>query len=344
MKSYKLLIGALCLGSWSSAAMAQDVTLRFAHWLPAQQALPSTGFKEWTESIHEASRGSIRFQMFPAQQLGSAENHYDMAANGIADITWTNPGYTAGRFPVSDLLQLPFVIGDTLNGSAAATEWYQQYADQEMSEVVMCMIHGHYPGTLHSKEEIRHPDQISGMSIRPATSTIAQFVSELGGASVQVSAPEAREALARGTADAIFFPSGALNLFGIDKTTRYHIDYPVYSSWQAILINRNTYERLNDQQQAVIDDHCNGEWATRVSRGWEEEELAGLEKLRTSPEHTMIELTDEELAAWREAAMPLLENWAERVRDAGYEPESLVTDLRERLAAVDAMVEGALIE
>lgn len=339
MTARKLLIGTLCLGFWSTAAQAQDATLRFAHWLPEQHALPATGFKEWTESIHEASGGTIRFQMYPAQQLGSAEDHYDMAASGIADVTWVNPGYTAGRFPVSDLLQLPFIVSDTLNGAAAATEWYKQYAEQEMPEVVMCLIHGHYPGTLHAKEEIRHPSQVRGMTIRPANSSIAQLVSVLGGASVQVSAPETREALARGTADAITFPSGSTILFGIDDITRYHIEYPMYSSWQAILINRNTYERLSDEQQGVIDDHCTGEWATRVTRGWEEMEREGHEHFRSSPEHTMIELTDEELEAWREAAAPLRDAWAERVQNAGHDPESLLSDLQQRLAAVDALAE-----
>lgn len=339
MKYRRLLIGSVCLGLGSSAAMAQDVSLRFAHWLPEQHALPATGFKEWTHSISDASDGSISFQMFPAQQLGSAEDHYDMAANGIADVAWVNPGYTAGRFPVSDLLQLPFIVGDTLKGAAAATEWYQQYAEQEMPEVVMCVIHGHYPGTLHAKEEIRHPDQVRGMTLRPANSSIAQFVSELGGASVQVSAPETREALARGTADAITFPSGSTILFGIDDITRYHIDYPMYSSWQALLINRNSYERLNDEQQAVIDAHCNGEWASRVTQGWEEMERGGHEQFRESSDHTMIVLTDEELAAWREAAAPLRDAWAERVRRAGFDPEALVGDLEARLGAVGALAE-----
>ncbi|MDR5905307.1 TRAP transporter substrate-binding protein [Franzmannia qiaohouensis] len=339
MTHRKLLIGMLCVGLWSAPAIAEAQTLRFAHWLPEQHALPSTGFKEWTESITEASGGAIDFQMFPAQQLGSAEDHFDMVANGIADIAWVNPGYSAGRFPISDLLQLPFVVSDTLNGAAAATKWYQQHADQEMDGVVMCLIHGHYPGTLHAKEEIRHPDQISGMTIRPANSSIANFVSELGGASVQVAAPETREALSRGVADAITFPSGSTILFGIDEITTYHIEFPMYSSWQALLINQNAYQQMSAEQQDVIDDHCTGEWATRITRGWEEMEREGHEQFRDSPDHTMIELSDEEMTAWRDAAEPLREAWAERVRSAGHDPDSLRQDLEERLSEVDALAD-----
>lgn len=338
--THTLLASALCLSVVaSSQAMASNVTLRFAHWLPAHHALPAEGFKEWTESITEASNGTITFDMYPAQQLGSAPDHYDMAVNGIADVTWVNPGYTPGRFPISDMAQLPFIVSNTIRGSKAFTEMYKEYYQEEMDGIYMCVIHGHYPGTLHSKERISHPDQLEGMTIRPANSTIAQYIRHAGASSVQVSAPETREALARGTADAITFPSGSLTLFGVDEITDYHIDYPMYSSWQAILINRGTYDRMTSDQQTVIDNHCTGEWASRVTRGWDDFEREGHEAFRESPDHTMVELTDEELQAWREVAEPLYEDWADSVREAGHDPDALLAELRERLKAVDALAE-----
>jgi len=341
MKNYKkaFLGSVVATVLSSSGVMAQDVTLRFSHYLPPQHALPSNGFKNWMESISEDSNESINFQVFPSQQLGSATDHYDMVAMGIADVAWINSGYTAGRFPIADALQLPFLVNNnTKDAAVAATEWYRNYAHSEMSEVIMCVMHGHYPGTLHSKEEIRSPDQISGMTIRPAGSSIAQLVSALGGASVQVPPPEAREALARGTADAITFPYNSARLFGIDQIVSYSIDYPIYSSWQAIVINKASYEEMSDDQKEVIDSHCTGEWARKVTEYWDDWEREGYEELKNSSNHVLVKLSESEENNWIEASKPLYDQWENKVNNAGYDAIELMDDLRRRLVEVDALL------
>lgn len=341
MKTYKkaFLGSVVATALSSSCVMAQDMTLRFSHYLPPQHALPSHGFKNWMESISESSNGSINFQVFPSQQLGSAADHYDMAAMGIADVAWINTGYTAGRFPIADALQLPFLVNNnTKDAAVAATEWYRNYAQSEMSEVIMCVMHGHYPGSLHSKKEVRSPEQISGMTIRPAGSSIAQLVSSLGGASVQVPPPEAREALARGTADAITFPYNSARLFDIDQIVSYSIDYPIYSSWQAIVINKSAYERMGEEQKQVIDSHCTGEWARKVTDYWDDWEREGYEEFKNSESHTMVKLSESEEADWIEASKPLYEQWESSVDSAGYDSTEIMGDLKNRLREAGALL------
>ena len=90
-----------------SGAQAAEVELRLAHWLPPEHPLQPMGWAPWIESIREASNGRINVTIFPAQQLGAAPDHYDMARDGIADITFVNPGYQAGRFPIAALGEIP---------------------------------------------------------------------------------------------------------------------------------------------------------------------------------------------------------------------------------------------
>ena len=77
-------------------------------------------------------------------------------------------------------------------------------------------------GTLHSKVPITDPGQIKGMKIRPANGTVAQLVTALGGTNVQLSAPEVRDTLEKGVAEAVTFPWKSILIFGIDKVTKYH--------------------------------------------------------------------------------------------------------------------------
>jgi TRAP-type C4-dicarboxylate transport system substrate-binding protein len=118
-------VAALLIGAAGAQAQDKAVELKFAHWLPASHPLAKLGFEPWAKSVEAASKGSIKVALFPAQQLGKAADHYDMARDGIAEMTWVNPGYQAGRFPLVAAGELPFLIAKPGPGSAALDQWYR---------------------------------------------------------------------------------------------------------------------------------------------------------------------------------------------------------------------------
>ncbi len=242
--AFAAALGAASIVVGLGVAKAAEVELRLSHWVPAQHPLQPTGLEPWAKSIADASGGRIHITIFPAQQLGAAPDHYDMARDGIADITFVNPGYQAGRFPIIAHGEIPFQITNAKGGSKAIDAWYRPYAEQEMGDVKFCMAFLHSPGTFHSKEKLTRPEDVRGKNIRPAQATIARFVNLLGGASVQVPAPEAREALAKGAADAITFPWNSLYIFGIDGITKHHLDMPLYVTTFVLVMNKARYEGL----------------------------------------------------------------------------------------------------
>src|SRR6476469_6502423 len=206
----QLALAAVAAGLLALPAMAQDKTvdLKISIWLPPKHP-PVPATKEWADDITKASGGTIKSAIFPSEQLGKAFDHYDMARDGIADITYVNPGYQPGRFPVIAVGQLPFTFADADKGTAALDQWYRKHAATEMKDTHFCFAFIHDPGAYHRKKKVVAPEDIKGMKIRPAQSTIGQMVTQLGGTNVQASAPEARDVLERGVADAIFFPGGA---------------------------------------------------------------------------------------------------------------------------------------
>src|ERR1700729_1588026 len=169
-------------------AFAQDkeVDLRLSLWVPP--AHPLTGAaKAWAEDIAKASNGTIKITVFPSEQLGKAFDHYDMARDDIADITYVNPGYQPGRFPVIAIGQMPFMFGDARKGTAALDSWDRKYAATEMKDTHFCLAFIHDPGALHARKKIVMPEDLKGGKVRPAQSTIAELVTRLGGTNVQAS-------------------------------------------------------------------------------------------------------------------------------------------------------------
>ena len=241
---------ALLIGG-ANGAFAQDKTfeLKLSHWVPPSHPLQKA-LEEWGASVEKDSGGTIKYKVYPAQQLGKAFDHYDMARDGIADLTYINPGYQPGRFPIIGAGELPFLMTNAKGGTQALDAWYRKYAAQEMKDVKFCLAFVHDPGAFHSRDKkILVPADIKGMKIRPAHATMATFVTTLGGTNVQAAAPEVRDVLEKGVADAVTFPWGSVLLFGIDKVTKYHLDMPLYVTTFAFVFNKAKYEEMSAAQK-----------------------------------------------------------------------------------------------
>jgi TRAP-type C4-dicarboxylate transport system substrate-binding protein len=333
----KVLLAAALFAASVTSAFAQDktVNMKVSIWLPpAHPLVPAT--QAWAADIEKASGGTIKMTIFPSEQLGKAFDHYDMARDGIADVTYVNPGYQPGRFPIIAAGQLPFTFNDGKKGTQALNEWYKKYAATEMKDTKLCFAFIHDPGSIHGKKKIVVPSDLNGVKVRPAQSTIGEMVKLLGGTNVQASAPEARDAIERGVADEIAFPWGSIFLFGIDKVTKYHIDAPLYSTVFTYNINPKTYNALSPAQKKVMDDHCTAEWAGKISDPWTEFEANGRVKMKALAGHEVYPLTAEQLDQWKKATAPLRDSWAESVKKAGGDPAAIDAELKAALKKFDA--------
>ncbi len=319
-----------------AAAQDKPVQLKLAHWVPPSHPLQKA-MEEWLASVTKASGGTITGSVFPAQQLGKAFDHYDMARDGIADVTYINPGYQPGRFPVIAAGELPFLMTNGKGGSQALDKWYRKHAEKEMKDVKFCLAFVHDPGAIHMRtKKVLSPSDIKGLKIRPAHATIAALVTQLGGTNVQASAPEAREMLERGVADGLTFPWGSIPLFGLDKVTKFHMDVPLYVTTFAWVMNKGKYDGMSAGQKKVIDEHCSTDWALKVAGPWAEYESAGRQKLKDMPGHEVYGLTTKELEEWRKASEPLVKIWADGAKKAGLDADAVLKDFKAVLKSYDA--------
>ncbi|MGC1827491.1 MAG: TRAP transporter substrate-binding protein [Pseudolabrys sp.] len=324
---------ALLVGG-ATGALAQDKTfeLKLSHWVPPSHPLQKA-LEEWGASVEKDSGGTIKYKVYPAQQLGKAFDHYDMARDGIADLTYINPGYQPGRFPIIGAGELPFLMTNAKGGTQALDAWYRKYADKEMKDVKFCLAFVHDPGAFHSRsKKILVPGDIKGMKVRPAHATMATFVTMLGGTNVQAAAPEVRDILEKGVADAVTFPCGSVPLFGIDKVTKYHLDMPLYVTTFAFVFNRAKYDEMSAAQKKVIDNHCTPEWALKVAAPWADFEHAGIAKIKAEAGQEVYEPTPAQVAQWKKAAQPLEDKWAEGVKKVGLDPATVMKELKAQLS------------
>ena len=158
--------------------------------------------------------------------------------------------------------------------------------------------------------------------------TMASLVTSLGGTNVQAAAPEVRDIMEKGVADAVTFPWGSIVLFGIDKVTKYHMEAALYTTGFVWVMNKSTYAAMSPSQQKVIDNHCNTEWAERAAAPWADFEHAGIAKLQAEPGHEVYPITDAQLDEWHAAAEPVVKKWSDAVKKAGADPDAVLKDFK----------------
>jgi TRAP-type C4-dicarboxylate transport system substrate-binding protein len=176
------------------------------------------------------------------------------------------------------------------------------------------------------------------MKIRPAHAMVASLVTQLGGTNVQSSAPEVRDIIEKGVADAVTFPWGSVPLFGIDKVTKYHMNTPLYVTSFAWVMNKAVYEGMSPMQKKAIDDHCTTDWALRVAAPWADYERAGVAKLEADKAsgREVYTISEAQVSEWRKASEPVVKVWAEGARKAGVDPDAVLAELKGALAKYKA--------
>ena len=323
-------------------ALAQEKTfeLKISHWVPASHPLQKA-LEDWGAAVEKDSGGTIKSKVFPAQQLGKAFDHYDMARDGIADVTYVNPGYQPGRFPIIGAGELPFLMSDAKGGSMALDAWYRKYAEKEMKDVKFCLGFIHSPSSFHSRtKKIVVPDDIKGMKIRPAHATMANFVTQLGGTNVQSSAPEVRDIIERGVADAVTFPWGSLLLFGIDKVTKYRHgraalchDLRLRDEQGQVQPDVRQAEE-GDRQQLQHRDRRQGRRALGQVRGRRHRQDQG----GVRPRGLQADAGADRRCG-RRPSEPLVKTWAEGVKKTGGDPDAAMTELKAALTKYNALAQ-----
>src|ERR1700748_1606540 len=181
MKRRTLLQGAAAaaLGTPALSALAQQtVTLKFHTFMAPQSQVWLSMHKPWMEKVEKDSSGRIKFEAYPAMQLGGTPVQlYDQARDGVVDVVWTLPGNTAGRFPRVEVFELPFIMTNAEATSKAYWEYIQTpaRAECEVTQVIALQVHG--PGMFHSATRlVKTPADLKGMKVRGPTRQVTKLL------------------------------------------------------------------------------------------------------------------------------------------------------------------------
>ena len=260
MHILKLAALAAALGLSATTAFAQEVTLRFQHFVSPASANPTYFMQPWADTIEAQSNGRIKVELYPFMQLGgAAPSQFDLIRDGAIDGGWVIPGYQPNRFPEAEAMELPFMT--TKSGeeaSAAAWEFTQEFLMDDFADVHVIAAHMHGPGIVHKRGgPIETVEDFAGLKLRGPSRPATLLLEELGATPIGMPVPQFPEALSRGVVDGGVITWEMSPSLKLNELTDSHTDvagnqalYNLYFIWA---MNKDVYEDLPDGNPPIFD-------------------------------------------------------------------------------------------
>jgi TRAP-type transport system periplasmic protein len=289
-----IVSAALCALAPTGAIAQQKFEMKLAYFVGDQHAM-SKWLIKWSDDLAAKSGGRIAVKRFPGSQMGPVQQHYDFARTGQADVSWFLHGATPGRFPLTELIQLPYLVGSAEIGTKVLNdaELRGKYLDAEHKGVKVLLLLTHQPGNVNTtRKAIRTVDDMKGMRLRFASPTIRDFVAALGGTPVGVLPTEQVEQLQKGTIDGTFIDYGGAGIaFKMGGIIKHVTEMYSYVSSFAVVMNEDFWKRLPPDLQELVTKSVTGV-EKEVGEAWDALDTigkkllvdGGAEPIRPSPE------------------------------------------------------------
>ena len=220
-----LAVGTVVAWAALASGPAPAETLRIANWVPSVHHMTNT-LALWADSVKEASGGKLTLEV-DKTALAKPPGQYDLAVNGIRDLTWGVPAYTPGRFVALRLMEMPFLSPSAEVGSEAAWVWYERNGliEKEFGDTHLITLWVHSPGVLHTKKRVATLEDLKGVKLRVGGGGVF-LAKQLGAVPVAMPATKAHESLLRGITGGAFFPFEAIKGFRLQKLVTHHLRVP----------------------------------------------------------------------------------------------------------------------
>jgi len=333
-KSLLSLLVAASTALTLSTASAADVTLKMHQFLPPQANVPKLVLDVWADKVEADSKGKIKVNRFPSMQLGGKPPELmDQAIDGVADIVWTVVGYTPGRYPTTEVFELPFMVEDPRAASCAYSIMFDEHmAKGEFKDVKILGTWVHGPGAFHTNKPVEKPADLKGMKIRGGSRLVNELLKLAGATPVGMPVPSVPQALSKGVIDGTTIPWEVTSALKVSELVNNHTEFKgtaLYTLTFVLAMNKAKYEGLSDDLKKVIDDNSGLNFSV-FAAGVQTDADGPARKIAVDRKNNII--TVEDTAEWEALVKPIYQTWVEDVKAKGIDGQAMIDQAKELMS------------
>lgn len=332
MKFRSTLAAAAVACLASANALAQEVTLKVHFFLPASSSANTLLITPWCDKVAKESANRLKCQIYPSMQLGGTPPQlYQQVTDGVADIIWTLPGYTAGRFPSVEAFELPFMMQSPEATSKALWDYVQLHGATEFKDVKPLAFHVHGDGVFHMNgKPVKTMADLRGLKLRAPTRMTNKFIAMLGATPVSLPVPQVGDALSKGVIDGAVVPYEVVPAVKIQELVKFHSETDpkepaFYTSTFIFAMNKAKYEALPADLKKVIDANAGQALSAAAGRAFLQADAEG--KKLVNPSAVNV-IPASELVQWKALGNKLSSDWVAEMNGKGLNGTKMLDDAK----------------
>ncbi|MEC5211240.1 TRAP-type C4-dicarboxylate transport system substrate-binding protein [Psychrobacter sp. PL15] len=327
-----IALGVSGCSSQSDQSAGNDITtLRFSHFWPATSATHKDIFEPWARKVEEESDGRLKVEIYPSATLSSADSTYESAANGTIDIGSQVQGYSNGRFPLTQIAELPGLSNSATQMNCMLQTLYDDgVISSEYEDTHLLFMMGTGPGGIHTIDNpIRKPEDLKGLRMRRPSAIAGDIIESAGGTPVGLPVTDLYTSLQRGVLDGLSLPWDAVGAFKLNELVNTHTNMPFYSSAILVTMNKDKYESLPDDLKKVIDDNSGKEMAAVAGKVFDGEDDKFMAEAKAKGD-IMIDIPDPlSDPAWKGPLEAGTKKYLKDVEDLGLDAQTVYQKAKE---------------
>ena len=329
-KLLNLFGGAVVAAIATSSAFAQEVTLKLHQFLPAQANVPKLVLDVWADKVEAASGGRIKVDRFPSMQLGGKPPELmDQAIDGVADVVWTVVGYTPGRFPTTEVFELPFMVDDARAASCAYWKMFDEHMkDGEFKDVKILGTWVHGPGMFHTADPVETPADLKGMKIRGGSRLVNKLLELTGATPVGMPVPAVPEGLSKGVIDGTTIPWEVTGALKVPELIENHTEFEgtaLYTLTFVLAMNKAKYDSLPEDLKAVVDANSGLDFSV-FAGGTQADADGPAREFAVENGNNIITVSD--TSEWQSLVQPIYDEWVSDLKGKGIDGQARIDQAR----------------
>jgi len=234
----------------------QPIDLNFATWQPPTYPNNTKVFEPFAEAVTEKTEGRVKMYLQPGGVLAKGDETYDAVVTGMVDVGFSLQAYTPGRFPLTTILEFPFMFSSSLQACQAAAELFKSKPAflKEYDDVKVIMVGGTDTAALMSAKPINTLDDLKGLKIRTPGPITNDMVTAFGGTPVSMPYPDVYDAMQRGIVDATFGPQTSIFAFNLHEVSSHIVLVDFYTTVFYVVMNKTAWDKISPEDQAIVQE------------------------------------------------------------------------------------------
>jgi TRAP-type C4-dicarboxylate transport system substrate-binding protein len=296
-------------------AAEKVTTFRLASFVPST-TLEGRTVQAWATEVEKRTGGRVKVVVHPGATLMPVQQTYDGVTKEVADIGYGIFAYHRGRFPLTEVIDLPLGYKNPAIPTLLINAYYKKFRPKEMDDVKVLFLEAHGAGMLSTKKPVTKLEDLKGMKLR-ASGLSAKIANALGASAIGLPITDAYDALSKGVVEGLLLDWGGTYNWKVGEVVRNHIEAPgiAYSTGFYTVMNKDRWNSLPKDIQAIIDNLDEG-WIDKPSKMWADWEVMGKTELKKMGNRIIV-LSPEENGRWAAKVRPILDDYVKSVKAKG---------------------------